>query len=276
MSLQMGFIDSGGFFGVASETARDVGQVYAQAPIGSLPPHKFEHYTKTHDDYLALPESTDNDDRLHFSLEVYVDDFIGAAAAQSRRQLDHVSRANLHGIHDVFPPATVEEEDPNSVKKLRKGDGAWALDKDLLGFDFNGDHRTMILDTQKREVLLNTLKEWTRAAKRRGTSSAARIDFTEFRKVICQLRNAAISIPAGKGLLSEASRLASLETSRWIFIRVGQRLYQELHGWRTILREATAAPTKCTQLVTVIPMGRSEFAILCSCSKQQNHSLRIN
>ena len=222
------------------------------------------------------PESTDNDDRLHFSLEVYVDDFIGAAAAQSRRQLDHVSRANLHGIHDVFPPATVEEEDPNSVKKLRKGDGAWALDKDLLGFDFNGDHRTMILDTQKREVLLNTLKEWTRAAKRRGTSSAARIDFTEFRKVICQLRNAAISIPAGKGLLSEASRLASLETSRWIFIRVGQRLYQELHGWRTILREATAAPTKCTQLVTVIPMGRLEFAILCSCSKQQNHSLRIN
>ena len=27
---------------------------------------------------------------------------------------------------------------------------------------------------------------------------------------------------------------------------------------------------------TVIPMGRLEFAILCSCSKQQNHSLRIN
>ena len=165
MSLQMGFIDSGGFFGVASETARDVSQVYAQAPMGSLPPHKFEKYTKTHKDYLALPESTSNDDSLHFSLEVYVDDFIGAAAARSRRQLDHVGRANLHGIHDVFPPAQIDEEDPNSLKKLRKGDGAWALDKDLLGFDFDGDHRTMILDTQKREVLLNKLKEWTRAAK---------------------------------------------------------------------------------------------------------------
>lgn len=42
-SLQMGWIDSPPFFGVASETARDVGQAYAQAPLGSLPKHKFEH-----------------------------------------------------------------------------------------------------------------------------------------------------------------------------------------------------------------------------------------
>ena len=159
----------------------------------------------------------------------------------------------MHGIHDVFPPAKLEEDDPNSAKKLRKGDEAWALDKDLLGFDFDGNDRTLILDTQKREALLSKLKEWTRAAKRRGTSSAARIDFVEFRKVICQLRNASISIPSGKGLLSEASKLASNENTRWVFIRVGQRLYQELHGWRTILHEATSAPTKCTQLITGHP-----------------------
>ena len=60
-----------------------VSQVYAQAPMGSLPPHKFVKYTKTHEDYLALPETTNNDDSLHFSLEVYMDDFIGAAAAKS-------------------------------------------------------------------------------------------------------------------------------------------------------------------------------------------------
>ena len=51
-----------------------------------------------------------------------------------------MGRANLQGINDVFPPAKIEEEDPNSVKKLQKGDGAWVLDKDLLGFDFNGDN----------------------------------------------------------------------------------------------------------------------------------------
>ena len=139
--------------------------------MGSLPPHKFVKYTKTHEDYLALPETTNNDDSLHFSLEVYMDDFIGAAAAKSRRQLDHVGRANLHGVHDVFLPAKIEEEDPNLVKKLRKGDGAWALDKDLLGFDFNGDNRTVILDAQKRDALLTKLKDWTRATRRRGRSA---------------------------------------------------------------------------------------------------------
>ena len=54
-SLQMGWIDSPPFFGVASETARDVGQVYAQAPLGTLPVHKFEHYTKLEEDYKQLP-----------------------------------------------------------------------------------------------------------------------------------------------------------------------------------------------------------------------------
>ena len=105
------------------------------------------------------------------------------------------------------------------MKKLQKGDGAWVLDKDLLGFDFNGDNRTIILDAQKRDALLTKLKDWTRATRRRGTSSAARIEFTEFWTVICQLRDAAISIPAAKGLLLEASKLASLENdSRWVFV----------------------------------------------------------
>ena len=250
-------------FGVASETARDVAQVYAQAPLGSLPPHKFEHYSASHDDFFkSLPDVPTETEALQFSLEVYVDDFIGAAAALSQQELTHILRAVMHGMHDVFPAAEREEDDPNSVKKLKKGNGAWALQKDVLGFEFDGDKRTLLINEGKRDVLLSTLKKWTRLAQRRAEKRKpahkrnsggkqprkARIDFKEFRRVICQLRHAAICAPAGKGLLSESSKLTSRET-KFVFIEKGTPLYQELDGWRTLLREATVTPTKCTELV---------------------------
>lgn len=137
-SLQMGWIESPGYFGTASETARDVGHVYAQAPVGTLPEHKFEEYTKANPDYKALPHSSADDNNFSYNLEVYVDDFIAMAAASSQRQLDHVGRALMHGLHDVFPPTTEPTTDPNSFKKLKKGEGAWAIDKDILGLDFEG------------------------------------------------------------------------------------------------------------------------------------------
>ena len=92
------------------------------------------------------------------------------------------------------------------MKKLRKGDGAWALDKDLLGFDFNGDNRTVILDAQKRDALLTKLKDWTRAARRRGKSSVLVLSSQSFGKSFanCEMQQS-------EGLLSEASTLASLK-----------------------------------------------------------------
>ena len=136
ISLQMGW-PLPPFFGVASETARDVAKVYAQAPLGSLPPHKFEHYSASHDNFKSLPCVPTEAEALQFSLEVYVDDFIGVAAASSQQELTYISRAVMHGMHDVFPAAEKEDDDPNPVKKLQKGDGAWALQKDVLGLEFD-------------------------------------------------------------------------------------------------------------------------------------------
>ena len=136
---------------------------------------------------------------------------------------------------------------------MKKGDGAWRVDKDMLGFDFNGIKRTIIVDAKKRDELLATLRAWTRLARKKGTGSAARIDFVEFRKTIHQLRHVGICIPAGIGLLSYSSKLASMEGQRYIFIRVGSQLYQELDGWLTMLREATVEPTRCKELVSGHP-----------------------
>ena len=204
---------------------------------------------------LLLCFASAGDNSFLFNFDVYVDDFIGLVCAQSRSQLEHVSRAALHGIHDVFPPAVDEEKDPNSVKKLKKQDGAWALNKDVLGFDFDGNDRTIILDEGKRDKILGHLKEWTRKARKKGKSSTAAIPFKDFCTIVHKLRHASICIPAGKSLLSECNQQVCIEGRRLLYLRVGSVLYQELDGWRKLLTAATAKPTKCVKLISGHPDG---------------------
>ena len=67
---------------------------------------------------------TGEETELEYLLEVFVDDFIGAAQAQTPEQLTHLSRALMHTIHDVFSAGTHSPEDESlSVKKLDKGEG---------------------------------------------------------------------------------------------------------------------------------------------------------
>jgi hypothetical protein len=55
-SLQMGWVESPPYFCVGTETARDVTTEYTEAPVGTLPTHKFKKYVTGDDDYVALPE----------------------------------------------------------------------------------------------------------------------------------------------------------------------------------------------------------------------------
>jgi len=83
-SLQMGWLKSLRYFEVASETAQDVGQIYAQAPIGSFPVLKFETYTTVHEDYKCLPTTVSQYDGLNRGFEVFVYNFIGVMAPSSQ------------------------------------------------------------------------------------------------------------------------------------------------------------------------------------------------
>jgi hypothetical protein len=67
------------------------------------------------------------------------------AMATSQEQLRHISNAVMHAIHDVFPADSDDENDPISLKKLRKKEGEWALLKEMLGFDFDGLKKTISL-----------------------------------------------------------------------------------------------------------------------------------
>ena len=159
-SLQMGWVESPPYFCAASETARDIAVDYVETQVGSLEPHKFQAMTETDPAFQALPDTSAVASRWQYVVEVYVDDYLAIAIPASKEQLRHLTAGVMNGIHDVFPPSDDPASDSISVKKLKKGKGAWALQKDLLGFEFDGSPgtHTIWLEEEKRDKLLVTLK----------------------------------------------------------------------------------------------------------------------
>ena len=134
----MGWIESPGYFCAASETVPDEAESYAQSKIGSLPNHKFLEYTKGSPEYEALPSASADSCPLKFMIEVYVDDYINLAMARSKHGLDHISNATMHSMHSVSPANKIDRKDPISEKKMIRKDGQWQVEKDVLGWTFEG------------------------------------------------------------------------------------------------------------------------------------------
>ena len=76
--------------------------------------------------------------------------------AHNKIHLDHVSRVIQHGIHDIFPPDNNNDKDTTSYKKLKKGDGAWAIRKDVLGWTIYGKLKTIELELERVRMLRNS------------------------------------------------------------------------------------------------------------------------
>lgn len=245
-SLQMGWVESPPYFCAASETARDIVAQYAETPVGSQPTHKFASYmTGTHE-YAALPKRGAGAP-FRYLIETYVDDYIALAMPASQEELDHVSGSVMRGVHDVFPENNDDDEDPLSLKKLKKMEGAWAVAKSILGFEFNGDDKTLWLEEPKRDALLTTLHSWIRTSAKRGG-----IPYDEFISTLAKVRHGFISIPAGRGLLSPCNAVLR-KRPPIVYLHSNPHLLQAIKDIRTLLRESTTRPTKCTELVSDWP-----------------------
>jgi hypothetical protein len=197
----------------------------------------------SNEEVQRLPDRGNNSDLRYFS-GVYVDDFLNMAIAASKEQLQHVSNAVMHAIHDVFPADQEDENDPISLKKLKKKEGEWALMKEMLGFDFDGIKKTMILSEGKRELLLTILHRW----KRTLSSKTAGIPFKEFESILQKVRHAFIAIPEGCGLMTPCNKLMR-KRPETVFLGQNEKLGVAISDMTTLLREATKEPTKCSELV---------------------------
>ena len=129
--LQMGWCESPTLFCSSSEIARDVIQQLESKD--SLSSHIFENVMVDTD---KSPISTNIPAKVFTTPEVFVDDFIGSTNNLQKSNLIHLSRAMLHGVHSLFSPPDItnhQGEDPISQKKLHNGEGAWSLQKEILG-----------------------------------------------------------------------------------------------------------------------------------------------
>ena len=64
-------------------------------------------------------------------------------------QLQHVANTVMTLIHDLFLPDKDDDEDAISLKKFLKKEVAWAVIKNVLGFDFDdnpGEHTICITE----------------------------------------------------------------------------------------------------------------------------------
>ena len=144
----------------------------------------------------------------------------------------------MTGIHDVFPEDEDKEHDPILYKKLCKLEGESAMVKDILGFAFDGNKKTMRLEQEKLDALLDTLSGWLRQARR----DAGGIPFAEFQSVISKLRHAFTSIPAGKGLLSPCNGVLRVQPEH-VYLRRNDNLREAIGDSRVLLQESAKAPT---------------------------------
>ena len=142
-SLQMGWVKSPPYFCAATETSRDISNEYIETKVNSLHCHKFEKYAVGAPAYTDLPESGNNTHGFWYMVKVYVDDFMSLVIPMSREQLRYIANAFMHGIQDVFLPDNDDNEDRILEKKTKKGKGLYDIEKQLLGFDFDSNAKTM-------------------------------------------------------------------------------------------------------------------------------------
>ncbi len=182
-ALQMGWVESPPFFCTASEMAQDVAQDYCEMKLGSLPSHKFTNYVIGNQAYDKLPEKDRKGNAFRYLLKVYVDVFVSLLIPTSHEQLRHVSTGTMTAIHDVLLADKIDANDPIFKKKLKQLNGEYSTSKTILGFDFNGDDKTIWLEEAKQAHLLTVLHGWIRSSK----SSTTGISFKEFETVITKI-----------------------------------------------------------------------------------------
>ena len=248
-SLQMGWIQSQPYCWVASETGRDVAKKYVERPLGTLPQHNFASHVAQGEDFNSVPKAL-RDDSLKYLLEVFVDDYISLAIPTLQEQMLHVGNTVMHGIHNVFPPDAADDNDPISLKNLKKLEAMWALNKEILGFKFDGAGKTMWLSSDKRDVLLRILKGCLQASQRINVG----IPLDEFESVLAKLRHAFTTIPDGNGLMLPGNQILAARP-RKIYLHRNEFLRTSLADCKTLLQESTLVPTRCNKLV----MGWPDF-----------------
>ncbi|KAI2511562.1 adenylate kinase [Fragilaria crotonensis] len=189
---------------------------------------------------------------------VYVDDYILAAVESADGSaLQRTGRAALHTIHGLFPPPDrsghVGGKDPISLKKLEAGDARWAQSKELLGFVFNGQSRTVHLTQRKA---LGISEAITRLLKK------TRAPVPKFQSVVGKMRHVATILPSARSLFTPVNRALRGHPST-ISLSASGEVRAALLDLRQLVTTLAARPTHVKE---ILPAQDPDYIGYCDAS----------
>jgi hypothetical protein len=260
LALPMGWTQSPPAFCAVTETIADVANQRLRRHASS-PPHRLDDLADSPPtDEVLLPftpvkTSTAVPDtnplipayqRRLGIVDVFVDDFIGAAQG-GRKRLVQIRRVLMQAIDDVFRPLSsddpVHRTEPISVKKLLKGDASWSTCKKVLGWIIDSVSMTLTLPERRLRRLADILADIP--------STQKRLALEKWHKLLGELRSMAIALPGARGLFSHLQ--AALRTRNNNRLRLTAGFHQALDDFRWLHDSLGDRPTRLQELVPTTP-----------------------
>jgi hypothetical protein len=188
-------------------------------------------------------------------VDIYVDDYIGLVQGGPPRQ-NRVRRILFESIDLIFRPLSPDDPDtrqePISVKKLLKGDGAWRTRKTILGWVVDSVCHTIELPPGRLlrlQAILDELPE-----------TKTRIATKQWEQLLGKLCSMVLAVPGLRGLFSLLQEtLCHKERQR---IRITPHMHDFLNDIRWIVADLHARPTCLREIIDtpVAAIGASDAA----------------
>ena len=191
-AVQMGWVESPPYFCAVTETARDLTEYHIRNHT-VLPAHPIEQSMDV--EPVPMRARAEQPSRC---LQVYVDDFcLAATQSLDGQHIPTISRSGIHSIHSLFPPPEVTQHEngkpPISQKKLDQGEGQWRVEKEKVGFLFNGRRRTVRLPKEKARRYVTETKQLL---------TKKRTPVKKFQTIVGRLRHVSTILPAANGFFT--------------------------------------------------------------------------
>jgi hypothetical protein len=180
--------------------------------------------------------------------DVYVDDVIGMLQGEAAVK-KQMTRVILHTFDEIFQPLRLEDQDtqqePVSLKKLRKGDGVWETRKTILGWIVDTIQKTLELPAHRADRIATIFQE---------LQGQNRVSTNHWHKVLGELRSMAAAVPGARGLFS-ALQTGLLQKEAKHRIRIDSSIRMQLNDFAWLARNLHERPTRLEEIVPDEPSG---------------------
>ena len=180
-------------------------------------------------------------------VDVFVDDFIKAAQGMSTRR--RVRSLLFHALDSTFRPNdfhdSLHRREPNSIKKLRKGDCSWSQIKLILGWIVNTASMTISLPEHRIDRLAEILASIPVTQKRTSVK--------KWHKVLGELRSMSLALPGSRHLFCQMQNALSTATKTRIALKKG--VHQALNDFRWMHANISTRPTRIAELIPLTPQA---------------------